>query len=75
MEDEGTWLERTGVRLRGVGEYLRDHGGTANKNTILESIGSLLEPTEGELVIRSDGQPKWRNDVEWQSTTWSRRGG
>jgi 5-methylcytosine-specific restriction protein B len=68
MADEGTWLERTGVRLRGVGEYLRQHGGTANKNIILESIADLLEPTDDELTMRSDGQPKWRNDVEWQST-------
>jgi len=74
MTDGGTWLERTGVRLRAVGLYLVEHGGTANKNDVLASVASVLEPTEDELVLRSDTFPKWRNDVEWQSTNLVKAG-
>jgi 5-methylcytosine-specific restriction protein B len=69
LADDGTWLYRTGVRLRGIGEYLRTHGGTANKSDILAWVAGLLEPNDDEKTLRSTGDPKWQNDVEWQSTT------
>lgn len=68
MAEDGTWLERTGIRLRGVSEYLRDHRGTANKQEVLDWVRGLLEPNEYESGVRSNGQPIWLNDVVWQTT-------
>lgn len=66
-EIEG-WVERTGVRLRGVAQYLREHGRTANKQDVMAWVEGLLEPNERERSIRSNGQPIWLNDVVWQTT-------
>lgn len=65
---------RTGRRLRGVGEYLRDHGGTATRLEILKAVGELLVPTDDEASLRSNGEAKWLNDVLWQTTNLVKAG-
>lgn len=72
-EIEG-WVERTGVRLRGVAQYLRDNGRTANKQDVMAWVEGLLEPNEREQSIRSNGQPIWLNDVVWQTTNLVKAG-
>ena len=72
-EIEG-WVERTGVRLRGVAQYLREHGRTANKQDVMAWVEGLLEPNERERSIRSNGQPIWLNDVVWQTTNLVKAG-
>ncbi len=72
-EIEG-WVERTGVRLRGVARYLADHGGTAYRREILDYAGSLLPPDERERELRSNGQAVWENDVVWQTTNLVKAG-
>ncbi|MFN8027713.1 MAG: winged helix-turn-helix domain-containing protein [Acidimicrobiia bacterium] len=74
MAKNDTWVERTGVRLRGVMEFLRDHGGTATRADILAFVDPLLTPTEHEASLRSNGQPVWLNDVLWQTTTLVKAG-
>lgn len=68
MAENDTWVERTGVRLRGVLEYLRDHGGTAPKAEIVATLEALLPTNDHEASLRSNGQPVWVNDVLWQTT-------
>ncbi len=67
-------MERTGIRLRGVGVYLSEHGGSAKKGAILEYVQPLLEPNEYERGLRSNGQPVWMNDVVWQTTNLVKAG-
>lgn len=74
MAEAESWLERTGVRLRGVAVYLRDHGGTANKQDVLGWVTGLLTPNDHEASIRSNGQPIWLNDVVWQTTNLVKAG-
>ena len=50
-EIEG-WVERTGVRLRGVAQYLREHGRTANNHDMLAGVEGLLQPNEREHRAR-----------------------
>jgi 5-methylcytosine-specific restriction protein B len=69
-----TWIERTGVRLRGVAQYLRDHGGTASKRDIAASIEKLLPPNQNESSLRQNGQTVWLNDVLWQTTNLVKAG-
>jgi 5-methylcytosine-specific restriction protein B len=69
-----TWLERTGVRLRGVLQYLDEQGPTASAKNILTSIEQLLPPNEAELEVRSTGDPVWLNDLKWQITNLVKAG-
>lgn len=69
-----TWLERTGARLRGVLQHLSDHGPTESAKQILASLEPLLEPNDAELEIRSNGEPIWLNDVQWQTTNLVKAG-
>ncbi len=72
--DGGTWLERTGIRLRGVLQYLDEYGGTARKRDILAWVAPLLEPDERERGTRSNGQAVWENDLLWQTTNLVKAG-
>ena len=69
-----SWVGRTGMRLRALAEYLRDHGGTAKRQDIVEGIAHVLEPNEYEATVRSNGQPIWLNDVLWQTTNMVKAG-
>ncbi|MCA1694089.1 MAG: AAA family ATPase, partial [Actinobacteria bacterium] len=69
-----TWLERTGVRLRGVLQYLADHGGTTTRQVIIDAIEPLLPPNSEELVKRSNGTAKWLNDLLFQTTNLVKAG-
>ena len=62
------WIEKTGTRLRGVAQYLKDNGGAAKKNDIYEWVETLLPPTDDELVLRKNGSTVWLNDVAWGTT-------
>lgn len=69
-----TWLERTGVRLRGVLQYLADHEGTASRQTLIDAVEPLLPANDEELVERSNGTSKWLNDLLFQTTNLVKAG-
>lgn len=69
-----TWMERTGFRLRAILQYLADHGGTANRSEILAAVGPMLPPNDEEQTLRSSGEPKWLNDLLFQTTTLVKAG-
>src|SRR4051812_19585449 len=69
-----TWLERTGLRLRGVLEYLADNGGVATRQELVDAIEPLLPPNDEERVERSNGTAKWLNDLLFQTTNLVKAG-
>lgn len=69
-----TWLERTGVRLRGVLKHLADNGGTASRQALIEAVEPLLPANDEELIERSNGTSKWLNDLLFQTTNLVKAG-
>lgn len=69
-----SWLERTGLRLRGVLQYLADSGGVATRQEIVDAIEPVLPPNEEELVKRRNGTAKWLNDLLFQTTNLVKAG-
>lgn len=69
-----TWLERTGFRLRAVLQHLADSGGTVTRQDVIDAVAPVLPPNEEELVLRSNGTPKWLNDLLFQTTNLVKAG-
>jgi 5-methylcytosine-specific restriction protein B len=69
-----TWLERTGLRLRGVLQYLDEHGPSATRHEIVDAVAPLLAPNDEELVLRANGTTKWLNDLLFQTTNLVKAG-
>ncbi len=69
-----TWLERTGLRLRGVLQYLSESGGVGTRQDIVGAVEPLRPPNEEELVERRNGTAKWLNDLLFQTTNLVKAG-
>ncbi len=69
-----TVYERNAPRLREVLAFLAERGVPTSKNDLFRHVKERFPPEGEEVDTVSDGSPRWRNDLFWQTTNLVKAG-